>query len=96
MLQQVLAPSGMRTSVRDTSRELPENVLPVALEIYARVSDQQWTKQLAGAMAATVDATLVPRLPTLDFSPSQEAAFQELANAFLGANFHGTGRPGSA
>ena len=31
MLQQVLAPSGMRTSVRDTSRELPENVLPVML-----------------------------------------------------------------
>ena len=67
-----------------------------SLEIYARVSDQQWTKQLTGAMAATVDATLVPRLPTLDFSPSQEAAFQELANAFLGANFHGTGRPSSA
>ena len=67
-----------------------------SLEIYARVSDQQWTTQLTGAMAATVDATLVPRLPTLDFSPSQEAAFQELANAFLSANFHGTGRPGSA
>ena len=47
-------------------------------------------------MAATVDATLVPRLPTLDFSPSQEAAFQEVASAFLSANFHGTGRPGSA
>ena len=31
MLQQVLAPSGMRTSVRDASRELPENVLPVML-----------------------------------------------------------------
>jgi hypothetical protein len=31
VLQQVLAPSGMRPSVRDASRELPEQVLPVML-----------------------------------------------------------------
>ena len=31
MLQQVLAPSGMRTSVRDASWELPEKLLTVML-----------------------------------------------------------------
>ena len=31
VLQQVLAPSGMRPSVRDASRELPQQVLPVML-----------------------------------------------------------------
>jgi hypothetical protein len=31
VLQQVLAPSGMRTSVRDASQELPEKLLPVML-----------------------------------------------------------------
>ena len=37
-----------------------------SLDIYARVSDHQWEEQLAGALGAQVDASLVPRLPRMD------------------------------
>lgn len=57
-----------------------------SLEIYARVSDDEWSKWLEAAMSATVDASVVPRLPSLDFSPEQRSAFLEMANTLLGVN----------
>ena len=58
-----------------------------SLEIYARASDQEFTKHLTGALGATVDAALVPRLPVMDFSPEQESAFLTMAHSLLNANF---------
>ena len=57
-----------------------------ALELYARVSDQDWSSNLEGALRATVDASLVPRLPTMDFSPETEEGFLTMAHSLLHAN----------
>ena len=57
-----------------------------SLEIYARVSDQQWERHLSASLGVVVDATLVPRLPRMDFSPEQESAFLHMAHALVGAN----------
>ena len=57
-----------------------------SLEIYARVSDQEWEQRLSSVLDATVDASLVPRLPQLDISPEQESEFRAMAHALLGAN----------
>ena len=59
-----------------------------SLEIYARVSDQEWEQRLSSVLDATVDASLVPRLPQLDISPEQESEFQAMAHALLGANLN--------
>jgi hypothetical protein len=61
-----------------------------SLEIYARVSDQEWEQRLSSVLDATVDASLVPRLPQLDISPEQEGEFhvQAMAHALLGANLN--------
>ena len=59
-----------------------------SLEIYARVSDQEWEQRLSSVLDATVDASLVPRLPQLDVSPEQESEFQAMAHALLGANLN--------
>ena len=58
-----------------------------SLEIYARVSDQDWQLHLNGILGVTVDATLVSRLPTIDVTPEREGEFLALAHAFLGARF---------
>ena len=57
-----------------------------SLDIYARVSDQDWDKRLSGTLNATVDATVVPRLPKMDFSPDQESAFLAMAHSLWGAS----------
>lgn len=57
-----------------------------SLDIYARVSDDQWQLRLDQCLAATVDASLVPRLPTLDVTPERAGEFLTLAHALLGAN----------
>ena len=57
-----------------------------SLDIYARVSDHQWEEQLAGALGAQVDASLVSRLPRMDISPEQEGAFLQMAHALVGAD----------
>ena len=57
-----------------------------SLDIYARVSDQDWDARLSGTLDATVDATVVPRLPKMDFSPEQESAFLAMAHSLLGAS----------
>lgn len=59
-----------------------------SLEIYARVSDQEWEQRLSSVLDATVDATLVPRLPRMDVSPEQESDFLAMAHSLLGANFN--------
>ena len=60
-----------------------------SLDIYARVSDHQWEEQLAGALGAQVDASLVPRLPRMDLSPEQESAFLQMAHALVGTDLVG-------
>ena len=60
-----------------------------SLDIYARVSDHQWEEQLAGALGAQVDASLVSRLPRMDISPEQEGAFLQMAHALVGADLVG-------
>ena len=66
-----------------------------SLEGYARVSDEQWAQHLSASLGARVDASLVPRLPKLDFSPEQQSAFLQTAHALLGAGLHDA-RPSSA
>ena len=60
-----------------------------SLDVYARVSDHQWEEQLAGALGAQVDASLVPRLPRMDLSPEQESAFLQMAHALVGTDLTG-------
>ena len=43
---------------------------------------------LSSVLDATVDASLVPRLPQLDISPEQESEFRAMAHALLGANLN--------
>ena len=59
-----------------------------SLEIYARVSDEQWQLRADACLSATVDAALVSRLPTLDVTPERESEFLTLAHALLGANLN--------
>lgn len=66
-----------------------------SLDIYARVSDQEWSARGAAALGATVDAALVPRLPQIEFSDAQEAEFRNMAHALLAANLSAQ-RGGSA
>ena len=74
----------------DTPRWLIKRMLrwrgDESLDIYARVSDDQWQLRLDQCLAATVDASLVPRLPTLDVTPERAGEFLTLAHALLGAN----------
>ena len=73
----------------DTPRWLIKRMLrwrgDESLEIYARVSDDQWQLRLDQCLAATVDASLVPRLPTLDVTPEREGEFLTMAHSLLGA-----------
>ena len=61
-----------------------------SLEIYARVSDQDWSKRLADSLGATVDASLVPRMPQIDMSEAQQSAFLHLAHSLLSADLGST------
>ena len=54
-----------------------------SLEIYARVSDQEWSSRSSAAIGALVDASLVPRLPQIEFSEDQETAFRHMAHALI-------------
>ena len=63
-----------------------------SLEIYARVSDGEWELRLNGVLQATVDATMVARLPTLDVTPEREAEFLAMADAFVGRSLLGRDR----
>ena len=39
-----------------------------SLDIYARVSDHEWSARLSSSLGVTVDASLVPRMPQIDSS----------------------------
>ena len=55
-----------------------------SLEIYARVNDDEWADWGGQAVHAHVDSSIVPRLPNLDFTQTQQQAFLDVANAMLG------------
>lgn len=55
-----------------------------SLEIYARVSDQQWELRLNGVLDAVVESSQVARLPPLDVTPEREGDLLAMAHAFLG------------
>ena len=54
-----------------------------SLEIYARVSDAEWSGRLSDSLGVTVDASLVPRMPQIDMSKEQQEAFYHLAHSLL-------------
>ena len=56
------------------------------------VSDGEWELRLNGVLQATVDATMVARLPTLDVTPEREAEFLAMADAFVGRSLLGSDR----
>ena len=66
-----------------------------ALDTYARVSNELWEKHGAGALTATVDARIVPQLPSCDLNEGQQKAFLEMAHAFLNLS-SGAARAASA
>ena len=57
-----------------------------SLDVYSRVSDQEWSRRSSAAVGALVDAALVPRLPQIEFSEDQETAFRHMAHALISAN----------
>ena len=57
-----------------------------SLEIYARVSDQEWSARLSDSLGVVVDASLVPRMPQIDLSIEQQTAFAHMAHSLLGAD----------
>ena len=61
-----------------------------SLDIYSRVSDQEWSSRLADSLGATVDASLVPRMPQIDMSDEQQSAFMHMAHSLLGADIVGS------
>ena len=61
-----------------------------SLEIYARVSDHEWSARLEQSLGVAVDASLVPRLPQIDMSKEQEEAFCQLAHSLLASDFSGS------
>ena len=56
------------------------------LEIYARVSDQEWSARLGASLGVSVDSSLVPRLPQIDMSEEQQSAFVHMAHSLLAAD----------
>ena len=58
-----------------------------SLEIYARVSDAEWSGRLSDSLGVTVDASLVPRMPQIDMSKEQQEAFYQLAHSLLSTDF---------
>ena len=60
-----------------------------SLEIYARVSDHEWSSRLEQSLGVTVDASLVPRMPQIDMSKEQQEAFYQLAHSLLASDFSG-------
>ena len=57
-----------------------------SLDIYARVSDYEWSARLSSSLGVTVDASLVPRLPQIDLSEEQLSAFNSMAHSLLSEN----------
>ena len=57
-----------------------------SLDIYARVSDHEWSARLSSSLGVTVDASLVPRLPQIDLSEEQLSAFNSMAHSLLSEN----------
>ena len=57
-----------------------------SLDIYARVSDHEWSARLSSSLGVTVDASLVPRLPQIDLSEEQMSAFNSMAHSLLSEN----------
>ena len=58
----------------------------VPLDIYARVSDHEWSARLSSSLGVTVDASLVPRMPQIDLSEEQLSAFNSMAHSLLSEN----------
>ena len=61
-----------------------------SLEIYARVSDHDWSVRLSESLGVTVDASIVPQMPQIDMTDAQQTAFNQLAHSLLSADFGGT------
>ena len=53
------------------------------------MSDQDWSLRLADSLGATVDASLVPRLPHIDMSDSEQSTFLHLAHSLVAADLNG-------
>ena len=64
-----------------------------SLEIYARVSDWEWSSRLSQSLGVTVDASLVPRMPQIDMSEEQQTAFLHLAHSLLTTDISASGGP---
>ena len=47
-----------------------------SLEIYARVSDHEWSSRLEQSLGVTVDASLVPRMPQIDMNEHPRSEFR--------------------
>ena len=62
-----------------------------SLEIYARVSDWEWSSRLSQSLGVTVDASLVPRMPQIDMSEEQQNAFLHLAHSLLTTDISASG-----
>ena len=62
-----------------------------SLEIYARVSDHEWSARLGQSLGVTVDASLVPRMPQIDMSEEQQNAFYHLAQSLLSTDLTSSG-----
>jgi hypothetical protein len=54
-----------------------------SLEIYARVNDDDWALHGARALEVEVDSTIVPRLPALEFTESEQKRLLDVARSFL-------------
>mmetsp|Transcript_4480 Transcript_4480/g.10167 ORF Transcript_4480/g.10167 Transcript_4480/m.10167 type:complete len:288 (-) Transcript_4480:379-1242(-) len=80
-----MTPQQVRNKVRhEQEKNAPRHqpAFPAAINHPAVcVSDQEWEQRLSSVLDATVDASLVPRLPQLDVSPEQESEFQDMAHA---------------
>lgn len=57
-----------------------------SLIVYGRTDDEIWGRWLDRSLAAHVDSTMVGRLPQVDPTPEQRAAFLSIARSLLNVN----------
>ena len=54
--------------------------------MYARASDDEWSKWTGLAVGANVDSSSAARLTDMDFSPAMRQRFDDVARAMLQVN----------
>ena len=95
----VAGPARARAAASGTPFFRPPGIFKIrprqrAGDLCSRVSDQDWSRQLASSLTARVDASIVPRMPQIDMSEEQQSLFTAMAHSLLAADLSSEREPG--